>query len=351
MADLRRLVDAGAEGRSPPAALRSLARPARDGSQLRAGQAGLPAQERDDAARADRDRPGEWQLHWNVDGIWGRWPGTLAARDGSVFKGRQSVDFFVARGKPWSLVTLARECDFGALPGWDGPGHPTAPCPLTTEIGNSKGDDYPGAIAVTYRGAATRAPRHERVDGRLVLPAVEQARVLSADVHGYASALTGERKPMTKNPLAQLASLGEDVLGKASQNPTAARIVQGATQLRDRVDDLSKRVRGLEAMEKRVAQLEKRVAKLEDAAKRRRAARRSRARKPRSSSTSATEDARDRLARDAHAQGARHDLEDGGRRPDLLALDLDRQALGRVDLDARRCAATSTFGCATCLPL
>ena len=98
--------------------------------------------------------PGEWQLHWNVDGIWGRWPGTLAARDGSVFKGRQSVDFFVERGKPWSLVTLARECDFGALPGWDGPGHPTAPCPLTTEIGNSKGDDYPGAIAVTYRGSA-----------------------------------------------------------------------------------------------------------------------------------------------------------------------------------------------------
>ena len=68
---------------------------------------------------------------------------------------------------------------------------------------------------------------------------------------------------MAKNPLSQLASLGEDVLGKASQNPTAARIVQGAMQLKDRVDDLSKRVRGLEQMEKRVAQLEKRIAKLE----------------------------------------------------------------------------------------
>jgi hypothetical protein len=96
--------------------------------------------------------PGEWQLHWSVDGIWGRWPGTLAAHDGSVFKGRQSVDFFVEHGQPWSLVTLARECDFGALPGWDGPGHPTAPCPVTTEIGNSEGDDYPGAITVTTRG-------------------------------------------------------------------------------------------------------------------------------------------------------------------------------------------------------
>ena len=98
--------------------------------------------------------PGEWQLHWSVNGIWGRWPGTLAARDGSVFKGRSrstSTSSVASRGpsspSPAS-VTSAR------LPGWDGPGHPTAPCPLTTEIGNSKGDDYPGAIAVTYRGAS-----------------------------------------------------------------------------------------------------------------------------------------------------------------------------------------------------
>jgi outer membrane murein-binding lipoprotein Lpp len=73
---------------------------------------------------------------------------------------------------------------------------------------------------------------------------------------------------MGKSALDRLASLGEDVLGKASQNPTAAKLLQGAMQLRDRVDDLSKRVRGLEAMEKRLAQLEKRVAKVEGAAKR-----------------------------------------------------------------------------------
>ena len=72
---------------------------------------------------------------------------------------------------------------------------------------------------------------------------------------------------MAKNPLSHLASLGEDVLGKASQNPTAARVLQGAMQLKDRVDDLSKRVRGLEQMEKRVAQLEKRLAKLEGGGK------------------------------------------------------------------------------------
>jgi BMFP domain-containing protein YqiC len=72
---------------------------------------------------------------------------------------------------------------------------------------------------------------------------------------------------MGKSPLDRLASLGEDVLGKASQNPTAAKLLQGAMQLRDRVDDLSKRVRGLEAMEKRLTQLEKRVSKVEAAAK------------------------------------------------------------------------------------
>lgn len=98
--------------------------------------------------------PGEWQLEWSVDGVWGRWPGTIAARDGASFAGRQAVDFYVPRGGSWTLVTIARECDFGALPGWDGPGRPTQPCPVSNEVGNSKGDDYPGAITLTFKGAA-----------------------------------------------------------------------------------------------------------------------------------------------------------------------------------------------------
>jgi TolA-binding protein len=72
----------------------------------------------------------------------------------------------------------------------------------------------------------------------------------------------------TKNPLDRLASLGEEVLGKAAQNQTAHKLFQSALQLKDRVDDLSKRVRGLEAMEKRINQLEKRLAKLEGGTKR-----------------------------------------------------------------------------------
>jgi TolA-binding protein len=67
----------------------------------------------------------------------------------------------------------------------------------------------------------------------------------------------------TKSTLDRLTSLGEEVIGKASQNPNLARVVGAATQLKDRVDDLSKRVRGLEGMEKRIADLEQRLKKLE----------------------------------------------------------------------------------------
>jgi hypothetical protein len=104
--------------------------------------------------------PGEWQLVWSVDGIWGTWPGTMLAKDGSTFSGRQSVDFYVGKGKPWTFVTIARECDFGALPSFDGTGHPMVPCPRTNEVGNSAGDDYPGAIAVTFRSPASSLGRH-----------------------------------------------------------------------------------------------------------------------------------------------------------------------------------------------
>ena len=71
----------------------------------------------------------------------------------------------------------------------------------------------------------------------------------------------------TKSTLDRLTSLGEEVIGKASQNPNLARVVGAATQLKDRVDDLSKRVRGLEGMEKRIAELEQRLKKLEKAKK------------------------------------------------------------------------------------
>lgn len=72
---------------------------------------------------------------------------------------------------------------------------------------------------------------------------------------------------MAQNPLSRLASFGEDVLEKASQNPTTAKLVTPVLQLKERTDDLARRVRGLEAMERRIEQLEKRLAKVETATK------------------------------------------------------------------------------------
>ncbi len=66
-----------------------------------------------------------------------------------------------------------------------------------------------------------------------------------------------------RNPLSQLVSLGEEALGKLAQNPATNRALQSALQLRDRVDDLSKRVRGLEGMDERFVAIERRLAQLE----------------------------------------------------------------------------------------
>ena len=132
---------------------------------------------------------------------------------------------------------------------------------------------------------------------------------------------------MTRISLTQLASLSEDVLEKASQNPTTARLVQGATQAKDRVDDLTKRVRGLEAMEKRIAELEERA---REARGREEALRPQGGPEPDAPPPASSE-------RHANPQRPRHDLECRRRRPDLLALELDRQPLVRIDLHVRAC--------------
>lgn len=87
-----------------------------------------------------------------------------------------------------------------------------------------------------------------------------------------------------KNRLAQLASLGEDVLDLAAKSPAASRVRLGAVQLIDRVDDLQKQVRGLKQLEDSLAKLERRVEKLERSQKRARSASPA-ARKPRAPKT------------------------------------------------------------------
>ncbi len=60
--------------------------------------------------------------------------------------------------------------------------------------------------------------------------------------------------------ISQLASAGEDALGKLAQSPATHKAVQGALQVKDRVEKI---VRSLDGMEKRVAAIEKRLTALE----------------------------------------------------------------------------------------
>ena len=65
-----------------------------------------------------------------------------------------------------------------------------------------------------------------------------------------------------KDVMARLANRGEDVLNKLAELPGGAKALKAFNELRERVDDLGKKVRGIEALEERVAQLEKQVATL-----------------------------------------------------------------------------------------
>jgi hypothetical protein len=59
--------------------------------------------------------------------------------------------------------------------------------------------------------------------------------------------------------LTRLVDKGEDALQRVAEAPAAHRMLETVTTLRGRVDELQKRVRGLDALEKRVAALEKKI--------------------------------------------------------------------------------------------
>jgi hypothetical protein len=62
--------------------------------------------------------------------------------------------------------------------------------------------------------------------------------------------------------LGRLADLSEEAIQRLSDAPGADRIAGALTATRDRVDELQKRVRGLEELEKRLGALERKVDKL-----------------------------------------------------------------------------------------
>src|SRR5579862_3649752 len=61
--------------------------------------------------------------------------------------------------------------------------------------------------------------------------------------------------------LGRLADLGEEAIQRLQDTPGADRAVGAVTTLRDRLDELQKRVRGLEDLERRLAAVERKLEK------------------------------------------------------------------------------------------
>ena len=67
----------------------------------------------------------------------------------------------------------------------------------------------------------------------------------------------GEKDLMTR-----LADAGEEALQRLSELPGGQRALTAVNDLRTRVDDLAKKVRGIDALEARIVKLEKELAAL-----------------------------------------------------------------------------------------
>jgi len=70
-------------------------------------------------------------------------------------------------------------------------------------------------------------------------------------------------EPRQKNFVERLADVGEEAIQRIGSAPGGEKIVGTLGSMRERLDELTRRVRGLEDMEKRIDVLERRVDKLE----------------------------------------------------------------------------------------
>ena len=67
--------------------------------------------------------------------------------------------------------------------------------------------------------------------------------------------------------IARLADRGEQTIAKLAELPGGTKALKAMNDLRARVDDLGKKVRGIDELELRIAKLEKEVASLKRAQK------------------------------------------------------------------------------------
>jgi uncharacterized small protein (DUF1192 family) len=82
-----------------------------------------------------------------------------------------------------------------------------------------------------------------------------------------AMATTKDDAAKTDDVIARLAGKGEEAIRRIADLPGGQRALEAFNDLKLRVDDLSRKVRGVDELEKRVARLEKDVAALKRAQK------------------------------------------------------------------------------------
>jgi hypothetical protein len=71
-----------------------------------------------------------------------------------------------------------------------------------------------------------------------------------------------------KDFMTRLADAGEEALQRLTELPGGQKAVTAFNDLRNRVDELGKKVRGIDALEARVSKLEKEIAALKKAGRR-----------------------------------------------------------------------------------
>lgn len=76
---------------------------------------------------------------------------------------------------------------------------------------------------------------------------------------------TTQKAKADKDFVTRLADAGEEALQRLADLPGGQKALTAVNDLRSRVDELTKKVRGIDALEARIARLEKEVAALKKA--------------------------------------------------------------------------------------
>ena len=71
-----------------------------------------------------------------------------------------------------------------------------------------------------------------------------------------------QRSKQQKDLLTRLSDVGEEALSRVASSTTTSRVMETVGGMRERLDDVQRKVRGLDELEKRVAKLETRVEEL-----------------------------------------------------------------------------------------